>query len=242
MNPLFPSLGGAVIGAIIGSFVGALAVRWPERSIASGRSACDGCGATLRPWELVPLLSYVLLRGRCARCGSAIDARQPLAELGGAAVGAAALWVAPGWPGLAGALFGWALMALALLDARHFWLPDRITLPLAAAGLALGLPPLAERIAGAAAGWLALTLIARAYARARGRIGLGAGDAKLLAAIGAWLGWRDLPGVVLAACLIGLGWALAAHLRGQAISAATRMPFGTLMALAAFPLWLMRAA
>jgi len=222
--------------------VGALALRWPAgRSIAAGRSACDGCGATLRAWELVPLASYLALRGRCARCAGAIDPRQPLAELGGLCVGAAALAVAPGWTGLAGALFGWALLALALLDAGHFWLPDKITLPLAAGGLALGLGDITDRLIGLGAGWLSLTLISLAYARARGRVGLGAGDAKLFAAIGAWLGWRDLPTVLLVASLAGLAWALAARLRGKAISAATRLPLGTLLALAAFPLWLLNA-
>ena len=121
---------------------------------------------------------------------------------------AVSLVLVPGWLGLAGALFGWVLLTLALLDAGHFWLPDKLTLPLLLLGLAIvNEPPLLHRLIGAAAGYAVLALIALAYRAARGREGLGGGDPKLLAAIGAWLGWQALPFVLLAASLAGLAWA-----------------------------------
>jgi leader peptidase (prepilin peptidase)/N-methyltransferase len=236
---LFSGLAGAALGAVMGSFIGALVLRWPAgRSVIMGRSVCDACDATLRVWELVPVLSYCVLGGRCARCGDMIGRQQLYAELGGLVIGAAAMTLAPGWPGLAGALFGWALLALGMLDAGHFWLPDRIALPLAATGLVLGLGDGVDRVIGAGAGWLALALIGFTYRRMRGREGLGGGDAKLFAAIGAWLGWQALPAVLLAAGLMGLAWALALHVQGRAVSAVTRLPLGTMLALAAFPFWL----
>ena len=227
---MWAAIAGAVIGAVIGSFVAVVALRWPAgRPFVTGRSSCDGCGAPLSPIELVPLASFLALRGRCRRCGQPIDRLHVTAELAAALLGAAAF--AAGRP--EGALFGWALLLLALLDARHFWLPDRVTLPLAALGLALGLPPLADRVIGAVAGWLSLTAIAAAYRAAKGRVGMGAGDAKLMAAIGAWLGWRDLPLVLLLASVSGICWAVVRGMRRDA-----RLPLGTLLALAAFPAWL----
>ncbi|WP_267414760.1 prepilin peptidase, partial [Sphingomonas sp. GC_Shp_4] len=106
-----------VLGAILGSFIAALVSRWPEgRSVMRGRSACDGCGRTLSSLELVPLLSALWLRGRCRRCGVRIAPLHWIIELAALAIGAAAGWVAPGVVGIAGAVFGWLLLALAALD------------------------------------------------------------------------------------------------------------------------------
>lgn len=228
------AIAGGVLGAVAGSFLATLAMRWPAgRSVLRGRSACDGCGVTIAPWRLVPLLSYAVVRGRCADCGAAIDWRHPVMEAMCAAIGGVALLVAPGWAGWSGALLGWMLAALALLDFDHFWLPDRLTLPLVVLGLLVGEPLLVDRVIGALAGWLMLAAAASAYRRARGRIGLGQGDAKLLGAIGAWLGWQPLPWVVLAACMIGLGVALIGRLRSG-----DRLPFGTLLAGVTWPIWI----
>lgn len=232
--------GGFVLGALIGSFIATLVLRWPQgRSVIVGRSHCDACGKTLGPHELVPLLSFALSKGRCRSCGAPIDHRHFWVELAAAAIGAVSLALVPGWPGLAGALFGWTLLTLALLDAEHFWLPDKLTLPLLLLGLLIvNEPPLLHRAIGAAAGYAVLALIGLAYRAARGREGLGGGDPKLLAAIGAWLGWQALPFVLLAASLAGLGWAAIAALRGRPMSGQDRLPLGTLMAVAAWPIWL----
>jgi leader peptidase (prepilin peptidase)/N-methyltransferase len=233
----------ALLGLAIGSFIGVLTLRWPAGdAFVTGRSRCDHCGATLGLAELVPLLGFAMLGGKCRHCGDRIAWRHPAIELAAATIGALALALHPGVAGWAGAVFGWALLALAILDAEHFWLPDALTLPLLAAGLLLGLwlaPPLADRAIGAVAGWMMLTLVALGYRLLTGREGLGGGDPKLLAAIGAWLGWLALGPVLLGASLIGLGAALLARLAGRAVSGRTQLPLGTLMALAAWPAWLL---
>ena len=130
------------------------------------------------------------------------------------------------------------LLTLALLDLRHFWLPDGLTLPFGTLGLlaALSGPPVVlDRLVGLLAGWASLASIAWAYRRVRGRDGLGAGDAKLLGAIGAWTGWQLLPFVLLGASLLGLAVAAIMLVAGRRISVTTRLPFGTLLAAAALP-------
>lgn len=241
-RPVLIVLGG-LAGLIAGSFIGALIHRWPKgESTAHGRSRCDSCGLPLCAAELIPLLSFLLQRGRCRSCRAAIPPAHLAAELAAAVVGATAFAAAPPLHALAGVAFGWTLVALALLDLEHFWLPDRLTLPLLAAGLGAAAGgvsvPLADSVIGAAAGFAALALIAETYRRVRGRAGMGGGDPKLLAAIGAWTGWAMLPPVVLLASLIGIG-AVGFHaLRGRAIAASDRLPLGTLLAVAAWPLWL----
>lgn len=234
---------GLALGAVVGSFLATLAIRWGrDESVMRGRSHCDACGCAVPPWRLVPVLSFMMVSGRCGGCGAAIDRRHALMELACALIGGVTLAVQPDAAGLAGALFGWLLATLALLDFDHFWLPDALVAPLAAIGLAGGMagfdPPLGDRVIGAAAGFLSFTLIASSYRRVRGRIGMGQGDAKLVAAIGAWLGWRPLPWVVLAAALLGLFWYTIAAVRGRQFSPADRLPLGTLLAIAAGPCWI----
>lgn len=232
----------AVLGAIIGSFLATITVRWPAgRSVLAGRSACDGCGKRLTALELVPLASASWLRGRCRGCGARIDGRHLLVELGCVMVGASAGWVAPGPAGLAGAVFGWLMLTLAVLDWAELWLPDTLVATLALAGLvAAGWapPPLAERLIGGAGGFAALWAIGAGYRLLRGREGLGGGDPKLLGAIGLWLGWRLLPMVLLIASLLGLGIALLQAVRGRALVRDAALPFGTFLAAAAYPAWL----
>ncbi|MGL4543893.1 MAG: prepilin peptidase [Polymorphobacter sp.] len=234
---LLLALAGAAVGLVAGSFGAALVARWGAGRSLAGRSGCDGCGRQLGVVELIPLAGFALVRGRCPTCGHRIDRRLPLTELAAATIGAVALALQPGLAGAATALFGWGLLILALFDARFFWLPDRVTLPLLAAGLLAGLagvaPGLEARVVGAAAGYGALTLVALGYRAARGRDGLGGGDAKLFAAIGAWLGWSALPWVLCGAALLGLGGVGVTRLRGRVWTATDRLPFGCLLALAA---------
>jgi leader peptidase (prepilin peptidase) / N-methyltransferase len=232
---LWPVLLG-LLGAVFGSYIAVIAIRWPAGQRARGRSRCDACGETLRAAELVPILSFLVQRGRCRRCGARIGRSHPTIELLGTAIGIVAGCVAPGTEGAAGAVFGWLLLALGAIDLAAFWLPDELVAVLALTGLTGGLagspPPMADRLIGGAAGLGVLWLVAAGYRRLRGRTGLGGGDPKLFGAIGLWLGWRALPGVLLGACAIGIVWAIVMRMRGDA-----RLPLGTLLAAAAFGWW-----
>ena len=228
----------------IGSFLATATHRLPlGRSALRGRSSCPACGQNLGPLDLVPVLGFVFRRGRCAYCRAPVARVYPLVEL---LALAAALWavaVVPGWAAWAVAVLGWLLLTLAVIDAQHFLLPDVLTLPLAALGLAVAAlgatapgfvwatNPL-DAVIGAAAGFASLALIAWAYRALRGRVGLGLGDAKLLAAAGAWAGWQGLASVVLIAALAALGGSLAvAAIKGRRPGLADRLPFGPYLAL-----------
>ena len=144
----------------------------------------------------------------------------------------------PDLGGIGWAVLGWMLLTLAVLDWRHFWLPDALTLPLAFLGLTLGMwatdVVLIDRIIGTAVGYGALLAIALAYRALRGRDGLGLGDAKLLGALGAWFGWQALPFILLIAAVAGL---LVMVATGRARDRTARVPLGTFLALAALPGW-----
>ena len=243
MYLLFFPVAGAIIGLIIGSFLATVLVRWPEgQSVLAGRSRCDQCLSSLSARELIPVVSYVLQSGKCRTCRHKIAPEHPALELTASMIGALAFAQAPGVEGLLGALFGWQLLLLAALDVKHQWLPDRLTFLLIIGGLLGGLvlrnPMLADRAIGAVAGFTALWMVRFLYFRTRKREGLGQGDAKLLAGIGAWLGWMALPLVVLLACIIGLAGVFLSRLKGQAVDSDTALPFGSYLAVAAFPLWL----
>jgi len=235
-----------LVGAIIGSFLAAVLIRWPQgRSAARGRSACDSCGAALSPVELVPILSYFVARGRCRRCGGRIDRRHLAVEAGAAVISLTAFLAHPMPTAITTAALCWWLFLLAALDVEHPLLPDRLTLPLLAGGLGgalLGIgPDPTARLIGAAAGFLSLAGMGCAYRLLRGREGLGGGDPTLLAALGAWLGWQQLPFILLAAGLIGIAHIVGRRLSGHAMSGSDALPLGTLMAIAAWPLWLVAA-
>ncbi|HTG39056.1 A24 family peptidase [Sphingomonas sp.] len=235
--PVFWPILLGVLGAVFGSFIATVAIRWPAgESALQGRSRCDGCGAELGAGDLVPVLSFLRLRGRCRRCGGRIARFHLGVEVLALAIGVVAGIVAPGAVGVAGAVFGWLLLTLGAIDLRAFWLPNPLVAALALTGLASGAvgiaPPLDVRLIGGAAGFGALWLVAALYRRARGRMGLGGGDPKLFGAIGLWLGWRALPGVLLIACVIGLCIAIARGMRGG-----ERLPLGTLLAAAGFAWW-----
>jgi leader peptidase (prepilin peptidase)/N-methyltransferase len=246
-SPLVRAALGALLGLVVGSFLGALVTRWPEgQSIMRGRSRCDACGVQLTVRDLVPVLSGLLARMRCRSCGAAIDPVHLLMECGGALIGACALvWSMGPLAALGWCLLGWILLALAVLDARHFWLPDRLTLSLAFLGFVIGpwatAAAMPDRWIGAAVGYGALLVIALGYRLLRGREGLGLGDAKLLGAIGAWTGWQALPLVLLVAASGGLLWALLLMLTGRAVDGRTRIPLGTFLCLAVGPGMLMES-
>jgi leader peptidase (prepilin peptidase) / N-methyltransferase len=216
----------------------------PERfTLSTPRSACPNCKAPIKAWQNVPVVSWLVLRGRCASCKTRISARYPIVEL---ATGILSAWVA--WHFGFGAAAGcalvvtWTLIALTGIDVDHQLLPDNLTLPLMWAGLlaavVLGSTPgvalpvsVRDAIIGAAAGYVSLWLVFHAFRLVTGKEGMGYGDFKLFAALGAWLGWKVLPLVIILSAATGavLGILMIA-LRGRDRSAP--MPFGPYLAAA----------
>jgi leader peptidase (prepilin peptidase)/N-methyltransferase len=234
----------AVLAApFVGSFLGVVVRRLPEGAvIAWSRSCCESCGAVLRPCDLLPLVSWLLLRGRCRYCTQPIDCFHPAIELACVAIAVAALAVGGAELVWLDCVFGWWLLTLGWIDWRSWLLPDALTLPLILAGLAAAavLAPieLIDRALGAALGYLGLRAVEAIYRRWRGRDGLGRGDAKLLAAIGAWVGVAALPQVLLIAAFAGLLAALAMRICGIRMTAQSALPFGPFLALGAWLVWL----
>jgi leader peptidase (prepilin peptidase) / N-methyltransferase len=206
------------------------------------RSACPACKAPITALQNIPLISWVFLRGRCARCGAPISVRYPLVEL---LTGILSGWVAAqfgfGYPALAALILTWFLIALTFIDLDHQLLPDSLTLPLLWLGLALSLwgpqggapVPVDVRssLIGALAGYLSLWSVYHLFRLVTGKEGMGYGDFKLFAALGAWLGWQMLLPVILIAAVVGavVGIALLA-IRRQ--SRATPIAFGPFLAAA----------
>lgn len=237
-----PAVTGALFGGVLGSFIVTLVLRWPHaRSIVHGRSRCDSCGTQISASSLVPVISYVIQRGRARCCQAPIHALHPIGEISSIIIGAFAFHLL-GWNGWPGAIFGWILLTLALIDLRYFILPDWLTTLLALVGIAsaavLSIPSLPDRMIGMIAGYGALAIIRLGYRYLRGQEGLGGGDPKLLGAIGAWVGWQPLPTILLIAAMTGLAVAIAMKILDRPIAATTRLPLGTLMAISAWPVWM----
>ncbi|WP_144112188.1 prepilin peptidase [Paraburkholderia sp. BCC1886] len=199
------------------------------------RSACPHCGHVLSAWENVPVLSYVLLRGRCSACKAPIGARYPLIELASAAFAVEAL-VSFGPTPMALAAFGLcaALLAMSAIDIDTHLLPDSMTLPLLWAGLIVNFDgmfasSLQDAVLGAIFGYLVLWAVHWVFRLVRGIEGMGYGDFKLLAALGAWLGWAALPQIVLIAAVTGALVGLAATWRGR-MRFEEPLPFGPFLA------------
>lgn len=209
------------------------------RGWLTGRSVCPACGTRLGPADLVPLASWLVLRGSCRHCNAPIPLYYPLCELAALLVPVVAFLLLAAPQAWLASLVGWWLLALALVDLRTKLLPDAMTLPLLLAGALLSVlgpgaglaPPAgpADSLAGAVAGFAVFALVAAAYRRLRAREGLGLGDAKLLAAAGAWLGWQALPIVVLTGAVLGLCMAV---LAGAHRDPSREVPFGPALALA----------
>jgi leader peptidase (prepilin peptidase)/N-methyltransferase len=227
----------------VGSFLGVVVERLPAgRPLVWGRSACPHCGRRLGLVDLVPLVGWLVGRGRCRTCGQALGVFYPAIELLALLVALWSLAVVPGWPAWATCGLGWALLALAAIDWRHLILPDSLTLPLVPAGLAVTwwLRPerLVDHAIGAVAGFAFLALVAALYHRLRGRHGLGLGDAKLLAAAGAWVSWQGLPTVVLWGAAAGLLGALVQVRLGGTLDPQRELPFGPYLAGGLWLVWL----
>lgn len=179
------------------------------------RSRCPSCGALITAWQNIPVISYLFLRGRCAECKTSISVRYPLVELMTALLAAITAWhFGPGWEALLAIALTIVLVAIAMIDADTQLIPDSIVLPLMWLGLAMSLfNPMAgaktlfivptDAIVGAMAGYLTLWSIFWLFKLVTGKDGMGYGDFKLLAALGAWLGWQQLPMIIMMSAVVG---------------------------------------
>jgi len=208
----------------------------PSYNLLKPDSTCPTCDHRIRAWENIPLLSYLLLRGRCSQCGSAIGLRYPLVELTSGLLSVLVAWhFGPTPQALAALLLLWALLALTFIDYDTQLLPDQITLPLLWLGLLLNIDglfvDLTTAVIGAAAGYLVLWSVFHLFRLLTGKEGMGFGDFKLLAMLGAWLGWQLLPQIVLVSSLVGAVTGVALILfRGRERS--HPIPFGPYLAAA----------
>ena len=232
-EPALLYTGTLLLGLIIGSFLNVVIHRLPRMlteawrrecaeiqgdtdmddprtrlSLAYPGSHCPQCGHRIKALENIPILSYLFLGGRCSACGGAIGLRYPLVEGITAVLSVAVVWrFGPGWEAAAGLALTWGLVALAGIDLDTQLLPDAITQPLLWLGLLLSLTGLFTHpqaaIVGAAAGYLSLWGVFHLFRLATGKDGMGYGDFKLAAVLGAWLGWQLLPQIVLGSALVG---------------------------------------
>jgi leader peptidase (prepilin peptidase)/N-methyltransferase len=205
-------------------------------TLATPNSHCPNCKAPIRPWQNIPVISYVVLGGKCANCATRIPLRYPVTELVTGLMTLALAWHFEVSPALLGAmLLTWSLIALAVIDIDHQLLPDDITLPLLWLGLLFNLGgtyvSLQDAVIGAMGGYLILWSVYWLFKLVTGKEGMGYGDFKLLAALGAWLGWQALPLIVLLSSLVGAVCGIALMMikrRGREIP----IPFGPYLAMA----------
>lgn len=216
-------------------------------NLVTPRSSCPRCNAPISALQNIPVLSWLVLGGRCANCGQPISMRYPLVEgLTGVLTAAVACRFGFGWPALAGMVLTWYLVALAFIDIDHQLLPDSVTLPLLWIGLLISLwgtpaggatvpVDMRSSLIGAMVGYVSLWSVYHLFRLLTGKEGMGYGDFKLLAALGAWLGWQMLLPIVLIASILGsiIGVSMLS-LRGQ--TRATPIAFGPFLAAAG---WMM---
>lgn len=238
----------ALFSAVLASFFATVTARAvagaPWRECIGGRSRCNGCGRTIPAWDLIPVLSFLLLRGRCRFCAAPLTATIFWAEAVSfflAAIGT--IWL-QGEAIAAGAVLVAALATLAACDWQSGYLPDILTLPLLLGGLFFSFmeagPLPQDALIGVIGGYASFRLVALAYKKLRGREGLGGGDARLLAAAGAWLGWQWLAAVVLLSAVVTLVGALLWHiLTRRRLSATAELPFGPGLGAAIWLCWLL---
>lgn len=260
LEPVAGTTLATVLGLVVGSFLNVVIHRLPKMlehgwmaecaqlrgeeplpaeklTLASPRSRCPSCGHGIAAWENIPIVSFLFLRGRCRACHARISLRYPLVEALSGVLSGYAIWhFGASWAGIGALFFIWCMIALTFIDFDTQLLPDSITLPLLWTGLLLNLgstfTDLRSAVIGAAAGYLSLWSVYWAFKLATGKEGMGYGDFKLLAAIGAWLGWQMLPLTILASSMVGavVGIALIVFARhGRSIP----IPFGPYLAAAA---------
>ncbi|UVL09830.1 A24 family peptidase [Pseudomonas rhodesiae] len=250
----------SVLGLIVGSFLNVLVWRLPKMLAREWRaqahevlglpaepvgptynlmrpnSCCPQCDHGIRPWENIPLLSYLALKGRCAHCKARISLRYPFTELACGLLSAIVAWhFGVGWQAGTVLLLTWGLLAMSLIDADHQLLPDVLVLPLMWLGLIVNsfalLVPLSDAVWGAVAGYMSLWSVFWLFKLITGKDGMGYGDFKLLALLGAWGGWQIVPMTLLMASLVGV-FAGLILMRVRKAQVSTPMPFGPYLAIA----------
>ena len=228
---LGPTIAAALFGLLIGSFLNVVIYRLPKMmerefenacadncgqppkhtdtfTLSVPRSACPCCGHQIAWYENIPLVSYLSLRGKCSGCKAPISLRYPAIELLAGALSSVMVWkFGSGWPGLAAMAFGLLIIAMTFIDLDTMYLPDDLTYSLLWLGLLINLngsfAPLRDAVIGAVAGYLALWSVNALYKLVRKRDGMGGGDLKLLAALGAWMGWQMMPAIILLSSFVG---------------------------------------
>lgn len=233
----------AIMAPFIGSFLGVLIMRMPDgRSVIFGHSSCDMCSHKLNMVDLIPLASFIWLRGKCRYCREAIGYFFPCIEIAALFV---VLWASTETTGvalIASCVLGWLLLALALIDARAYVLPNALTLPLFVSGLAVSFlierAHITDHLVGAIIGFLFFILVATLYRAIRKQEGLGMGDAKLLAGLGAWVGWQGLAGTILYASALGCLFVLSRIAMGRPMQLGDKIPFGIFLAAGGWFVWL----
>ena len=257
-NPAFFITTVALFGATVGSFLNVVIHRLPimmERqwlqqcaelnnqsepaetfNLAKPDSRCPHCGHMIRAWENIPIISYLFLKGHCSGCGANISIRYPIIEAVTAALSALAAWqFGLSWETAGALLLTWSLVSMTMIDFDHQLLPDSITLPFLWIGLAFNLfaayTDLGSAVIGAMAGYLSLWSIYWGFKLLTGKEGMGYGDFKLLAMLGAWMGWQALPAIILLSSLVGavIGIGMIV-IRGRDHS--IPIPFGPYLAIA----------
>jgi len=259
-NPLLLLLSAAIIGLIVGSFLNVVIYRLPlilqsrwntdchehlgltnenvdnTISLSLPPSHCPHCKANIKAWQNIPVISYLLLGGKCSNCGAKISIRYPLVELLSGLLTAAVIWhFGLTAAGISATLLAWSLIALTFIDLDHQLLPDSITLPVLWLGLLLNASSVftdpVSAIYGAAFGYLSLWLIFQLFRLLTGKEGMGFGDFKLLALFGAWFGWQLLPQIVVIASVAGAVIGVAMILLRKH-ERETPIPFGPYLAIA----------
>ena len=207
------------------------------------RSRCPACGTTIKAWQNIPVISYLILGGKCGKCGESISARYPLVELATAILAAICAWhFGVGWEALMAVVLTLGLIPIAMIDAETQLIPDAIVFPLLWMGLLMSVfSPMEgaatlfisprDAIVGAAAGYLSLWSVYQLFKLVTGKEGMGYGDFKLLAALGAWLGWQQLPQIILLSAVVGalVGIALMVFRKHER---SVPIPFGPYLAAA----------
>jgi leader peptidase (prepilin peptidase)/N-methyltransferase len=260
ISPLALVTASGVLGLLVGSFLNVVIYRLPKMmdrdwkaqarevlglpaepegprfDLILPHSSCPHCGYKIRPWQNLPVISYLLLGGRCGNCKSPISKRYPMVELACGVLSAYIAWhFGYGWQTAAMLVLTWGLLAMSMIDADHQLLPDSLVMPLLWLGLivnAFGLfTTLDDALWGAVAGYLLLWTVFWLFKLVTGKEGMGYGDFKLLAMLGAWGGWQILPLTILMSSLVGavLGLIL---MRVRKVEAGAPMPFGPYLAIA----------
>ena len=250
---VFPALAAGLFGLLIGSFLNVVIYRMPKMmqrefddacaencgqealhtdtfNLSVPRSACPHCGHRITALENIPVISYLALRGKCSACKAPISARYPAIELLSALLSAGLVWTfGSGWLGLATVVFGLLIIAMTFIDLDTQFLPDDLTYPLLWLGLLVNLNgaivPLVDAVLGAVAGYMALWSVNALYKLVRKHDGMGNGDFKLLAALGAWMGWGMLPAIILLSSVVGAVIGIGMMVFGGT-NRETRIPFG----------------